>query len=171
MIENQKEDKKMISIAIGADEAGFLLKETIRKFLEDKGYNVKDYGVYDSVPVLYPDIAEKVALAVKSGKQDRGILICGTGIGMAMTANKVPGIRAALCHDCYSAERAKKSNDAQIITMGARVIGSELAKKIVMAYLDANLVSERSIPKIERMMAIEKELQSENYTMTTLHCK
>ncbi|MFA6845688.1 MAG: ribose 5-phosphate isomerase B [Sphaerochaetaceae bacterium] len=151
----------MISIAVGADEAGFPLKEVIRKFLEEQGYPVQDYGVYDTSPSLYPDIAEKVALAVRDRKQDRGILVCGTGIGMAMTANKVPGIRAAQCHDPYSAERARKSNDAQIITMGARVIGPELAKVIVMAYLNADLVSPGSLPKIQRMMQIEEELRKE----------
>ena len=88
----------MISIAIGSDEAGFPLKETIKKFLEDKGYQVTDYGAYDLNPVLYPNVAKEVALAILGKKQERGILICGTGIGMAMTANKIPGIRAAQCH-------------------------------------------------------------------------
>lgn len=149
----------MISIAIGSDEAGFPLKETIKKFLEDKGYQVTDYGAYDLNPVLYPNVAKEVALAILGKKQERGILICGTGIGMAMTANKIPGIRAAQCHDPYSAERAKKSNDAQIITMGARVIGPELAKVIVMAFLNAEGVSPTSIPKVNRIMEIEKEMR------------
>jgi len=149
----------VISIAIGSDEAGFPLKETIKKFLEDKGYQVTDYGAYDLNPVLYPNVAKEVALAILGKKQERGILICGTGIGMAMTANKIPGIRAAQCHDPYSAERAKKSNDAQIITMGARVIGPELAKVIVMAFLNAEGVSPTSIPKVNRIMEIEKEMR------------
>jgi len=155
----QIRNKKVISIAIGSDEAGFPLKETIKKFLEDKGYQVTDYGAYDLNPVLYPNVAKEVALAILGKKQERGILICGTGIGMAMTANKIPGIRAAQCHDPYSAERAKKSNDAQIITMGARVIGPELAKVIVMAFLNAEGVSPTSIPKVNRIMEIEKEMR------------
>jgi ribose 5-phosphate isomerase B len=119
------------SIAIGADDAGFRLKEEIKKFLLAKGQQVEDYGANDEQPCLYPEIAKRVAEAISAGRHERGILICGTGIGMAIMANKVPGIRAANCHDAYSAERARKSNDAQVLTLGARVIGGELAKLIV----------------------------------------
>src|SRR5690606_2736485 len=99
---------------------------------------VKDFGTFSSQPVDYPDVAEEVANAIVRGECERGILLCGTGLGMAIAANKVPGIRAATCHDVYSAERAQKSNNAQILTLGARVIGPELAKKVVSAWLESN---------------------------------
>lgn len=146
-----------MNIAIGCDEAGFELKEVILNYLNDAGFEVEDYGVYDVNPVLYPDIALKVAEAVAEGKQERGILICGTGIGMAITANKVPGIRAAQCHDTFSAERAQLSNNAQIITFGARVIGPELAKKIVNTWVNLSYKDGRSTPKIQRITDIDQK--------------
>jgi len=146
-----------MKIAIGADESGYKLKEIIKEHLKKEKYDVKDFGVYNMEPVIYPDIALKIAESVSSEESERGILICGTGIGMAITANKVIGIRAAQCHDVYSAERAKLSNNAQIITMGARVIGSELAKKIVDTWLSVEFKDGRSTPKIERIMEIEKK--------------
>lgn len=144
-----------MSIAIGCDEAGFDLKEKLKEYLKGLGQDCQDYGVYDTRPVLYPDIAVKVAEAVASGKHERGILICGTGIGMAITANKVPGIRAAVCHDPYSAERARKSNDAQIITLGARIIGEELAKNLIATWLKSEFQGGGSIPKVQRIMEYE----------------
>ena len=146
-------------VAIGADEAAFDLKEILRAHLAARGVEVADYGAFDNSPVLYPDIAVKVAEAIAEGKHDRGILMCGTGIGMAITANKVPGIRAATCHDTYSAERARKSNDAQILTMGARVIGPELAKTIVDAWLKSEFEGGGSTRKVERIAEYEKKLR------------
>ncbi len=108
---------------------------------------------------MYPDIAVEVARAIKAGKHERGILICGTGIGMSISANKVPGIRAAQCHDTYSAERARKSNNAQIISLGARVIGVELAKTIVSAWLESEFDGGNSAPKVERIGYYEQHLQ------------
>lgn len=99
----------------------------------------------------YPDVAHKVAMAIKKGKRSRGILLCGTGTGMSIVANKVPGVRAAQCHDTFSAERARKSNNAQIITLGARVIGPELGKKIIQAWLEAEYEGGSSAPKVERI--------------------
>ena len=144
-------------VAIGADEAAFDLKEILKAHLAARGVEVVDYGAFDKSPVLYPDIAVKVAEAIAEGKYARGILMCGTGIGMAITANKVPGIRAALCHDTYSAERARKSNDAQILTMGARVIGPELAKTIVDAWLKSEFEGGGSTQKVERIAEYEKK--------------
>ena len=144
-------------VAIGADEAAFDLKEILKAHLAARGVEVVDYGAFDKSPVLYPDIAVKVAEAIAEGKYARGILMCGTGIGMAITANKVPGIRAALCHDTYSAERARKSNDAQILTMGARVIGPELAKTIVDAWLKSEFEGGGSPQKVERIAEYEKK--------------
>lgn len=141
----------MARIAIGSDEAGFELKGTIKKHLESMGYEVEDYGAYDTKPVLYPDIAVKVASAIAEGRHERGILICGTGIGMSIAANKVPGVRAAVCHDPYSAERARKSNDAQIMAIGARVIGQELARTLVSIWLDSEFQGGGSLPKVQRI--------------------
>ncbi len=144
-----------MKIAIGFDEAAFDLKETLKYFLAAEGHEVRDFGTFDNKPVLYPDIAYAVATAVAAKQYDRAVLLCGTGIGMAITANKIKGIRAAQCHDTYSAERARMSNDAQIITMGARVIGPELAKTILHSFLASEFQGGRSAPKIERILAYE----------------
>lgn len=146
-----------MSIAIGCDEAAIQMKEKIKGLLEGKGIAVEDYGVYNTDPVLYPDIAVKVAQAIAEGKHERGILLCGTGIGMAIAANKVPGIRAAVCHDQYSAERARKSNNAQIMTLGARVVGEELAKSLVLTWLNSEFQGGSSNDKVNRITEYENE--------------
>jgi ribose 5-phosphate isomerase B len=149
-----------MKIAIGSDEAGFEFKNKLAAYIEGLRHEVEDCGCYSEAPVIYADIAVKVAEEVVEGRADRGILICGTGIGMAIAANKVPGIRAAQCHDTYSAERAAKSNNAGIITMGARVIGLELAKSIVKTYLESFYKDGPSTPKIERIMEYEHTLHA-----------
>lgn len=146
-----------MSIAIGCDEAAFDFKEAIKEYLIKKGYEVEDFGIYNTEPVLYPDIAVKVSKSILNGKHDRGILMCGTGIGMAIAANKVPGIRAAVCHDQLSAERSRKSNNAQIMTMGARVIGIELAKLLVDTWLASEFQGGGSTAKVERICDYENE--------------
>ncbi|GAC1434597.1 MAG: ribose 5-phosphate isomerase B [Chloroflexota bacterium] len=142
-------------VVIGADEAGYELKETIKRHLrDDLGVEVVDVGCHDAQAVDYPDVAEDLAGRIAAGTHQRGILICGTGIGMAIAANKVPGVRAAQCHDTYSAERARKSNNAQVLTMGARVIGPELAKQIVDSWLRSEFAggaSARKVAKIDRL--------------------
>ena len=149
----------MSRIAIGCDEAGFQLKEAIKRYLTDLGEEVTDYGVHSLEPVLYPDIAVQVSKAVASGKHERGILICGTGIGMAIAANKVPGIRASVCHDPYSAERSRKSNNAQIMALGARVVGEELAKMLVSIWLKSEFQGGGSTAKVERICQYEEEFR------------
>lgn len=149
-------------IAIGSDEAGFGLKKILLEEIKKLGHTALDCGVYSEEPVLYPDIAIEVAKKVASGDCSRGVLICGTGIGMAMTANKYPGIRAAQAHDTYSAERAVKSNNAQIITMGARVIGPELAKTILKVFLESVFTDGPSTPKVERIMYYEQYFRSKS---------
>ncbi|MFC0225212.1 ribose 5-phosphate isomerase B [Serratia aquatilis] len=142
----------MQPIAIGADDAAIELKNVIVSFLQQRDIPVTEYVAEDStVASSYPDIAFQVAQAIKDGKHQRGILLCGTGIGMSIMANKVPGIRAAQCHDTYSAQRARKSNNAQIVTLGARVIGHELAKSIVEAWLLAEFEGGGSAPKVARI--------------------
>jgi len=152
----------MNSIAIGCDEAACELKDTIKRHLLAQGHAVKDYGTHDGQAVLYPEIAIAVAEAIARGDHARGVLLCGTGIGMAMAANKVCGIRAAQTHDTYSAERASRSNDAQIITLGARVIGAELAKMIVDRFLASSFDGGRSLPKVEAIGAYEKARQRQS---------
>lgn len=145
-------------LAIGSDDAGRPIKEVIAQYLKENGLEIVDFGPPDSRPIDYPDVAFPVAEAVAEGTFDRAILVCGTGIGMSISANKVPGVRAALCHDVYSAERARKSNDAQILTMGARVIGPELAKTIVAAWLHSEFANGRSTRKVGKITAKEVQI-------------
>lgn len=147
----------MTSIAIGADDAALELKNLIKQHLQEKNIDVSDYSndAQNSNP-LYPDIAWTLANAIKDGKHERGILVCGTGIGMAIVANKVPGIRAAQCHDTYSAERARKSNNAQVMTLGARVIGPELARSIVNSWLESEFEAGGSSAKVDKISYYEQ---------------
>ncbi|MCL6510010.1 MAG: ribose 5-phosphate isomerase B [Anaerolineae bacterium] len=142
-------------VAIGADDAGYQLKEIIKKHLESQGIEVADYGPSTPDPIDYPDVAVMLAKDIAAHKFERGILICGTGIGMAITANKVQGVYAAQAHDTYSAERARKSNNAQIITLGARVIGPELAKQIVDVWMASEFQGGASARKVGKIAQIE----------------
>jgi len=146
-----------MKIAIGSDHLGLELKNIIRDFLKEKEIEANDFGTMSKQPIDYPDIAKKVAKAVVKGDCERGILICGTGIGMAIAANKVKGIRAAVCHDLYSTERSRKSNNAQIMAIGALIIGSELAKKLVEVWLNSEFQGGRSERKVKKIMEIETE--------------
>lgn len=123
-------------IALGSDQAGFELKQEIIKYLEEKGLEYKDYGSYNADPVDYPVYGKLVANAIVSGECEKGILICGTGIGISIAANKVKGIRAAVCSDCFSAEATRLHNDANILAFGARVVGPGLAVKIADTFLN-----------------------------------
>ncbi len=145
-----------MNIAIGCDEAACELKEIIKKHLFNKGHEVVDFGTHDNQPVLYPDIGIAVAEAIAWGHHTRGILLCGTGIGMAISANKVTGIRAAQAHDTYSAERAVKSNNAQILALGARVIGPELAKTIVDHFIASQFAGGNSAKKVAAITEYEQ---------------
>ena len=123
-------------IAIGSDHGGFALKKALMAHLEKRGLAYQDFGTYDEASCDYPVYAKKVARAVAGGACERGILICGTGIGVSIAANKIPGIRAALCGDCFSAEATRLHNDANVLCMGARVVGEGLALKIADTFLD-----------------------------------
>lgn len=146
-----------MKIAIGCDEAAYNLKVEIIQFLKEKNIEVDDFGAKENDTVLYPDVAYTVADAVAAGKYERAILLCGTGIGMSICANKVPGVRAAVCHDPFSAERARKSNNAQIMCMGERVIGVELAKYLVNIWLGCDFAGGGSSAKVVRIIELEKE--------------
>ena len=125
-----------MKIALACDHGAYDLKETIKAHLTEKGYEVKDFGCFDKSSCDYPDFAAPAAKAVASGECDMGVLTCTTGIGVSITANKVPGIRAALCGDCFSAQATREHNDANILALGARVTGPGLALKIVDTFLD-----------------------------------
>lgn len=147
-----------MKIAIGCDIAAYGLKEILKKYLEELGYEYTDMGTDNAEDTTdYPYIAEKVALAIKNGEYERGILLCGTGIGVSIVANKVPGVYAALCSDPYSAERARKSNNAQIITMGARVVGPELAKTILKVWLESEFTPGPSSSKIALVAEMDEK--------------
>lgn len=143
-------------IAIGSDHAGFPLKEEIKRFLGEIGIEVEDFGTFSDDAIDYPDIGFPLAEAVAQGKFGRGILICGTGIGMSIAANKVRGIRAALCHDTFSARAASEHNDANILVMGARVIGPGLARDVVAAWLGAGFAGGRHAGRVGKILAYEK---------------
>lgn len=147
-----------MKIAIGCDEAGFSMKEILSKHLVANGYDVTDCGVYDEEPVLYPDIAAKVCAEVVKKRCDKGILICGTGIGMAITANKIKGIRAAVVHDLFSAERSVMSNDTQICCMGARIIAPQLATRLLDLWFKCSFVDGASTKKIARISYYENRV-------------
>jgi ribose 5-phosphate isomerase B len=147
----------MKKVAIGCDPNAKDLKEIIKKHLKELGHECEDYGSDDPV---YANVAFKVAEAVAGGKHDRGILLCGTGIGMSIAANKVPGANAALCADPYSADRSRKSNNANIMTMGAQVVGPELAKTLVTVWMGSDYTpGGRSEPKVKRIEEYAKEHQ------------
>jgi ribose 5-phosphate isomerase B len=149
----------MQPIALGADEAGAPLKEHLAKYLKDNGYDIADYG--NGTDQDYPDVAARVAEAVSSGEHERAVLVCGTGLGMAITANKIPGVRAVTAHDPYSAERARKSNDAQVLAMGARVIAPQAAEKVLDHWLAAEFQGGGSTEKVAKMKEIDDQFRAE----------
>ena len=140
-------------IALGSDHGGYGLKQEVIKHLEERGIEYKDYGCYSEESCDYPIYGKKVAEAVAGGECEFGIIICGTGIGISISANKVPGIRAALCHDCFSAQATREHNNANILAMGDRVIGPGLALKIVDTFLDTPFSNEER--HVRRISMIE----------------
>ncbi|MCX7921035.1 MAG: ribose 5-phosphate isomerase B [Clostridia bacterium] len=144
-------------IAIGNDHAGYSLKAEVVKFLNEKGYEVKDLGVCDCSSVDYPDYGLAVAEAVKSGECDKGIIICGTGIGISISANKVPGIRAALCTSSYEAKMSREHNDANILALGERVVGVGLALDIIDIWLKTEFAGGRHKARVDKISEIEKK--------------
>ena len=143
-------------IVIGADHAGFRLKELIGEELRRSAHEVTDVGTKSNEPVDYPDYAEAVGKAILDGKADRGILVCGSGVGASVAANKLPGIRAALCHDTYSARQGVEHDEMNILVLGGRVIGDELARELVRTYLSAVFTNEeRHRRRLEKIKALE----------------
>ncbi|MBO4873234.1 MAG: ribose 5-phosphate isomerase B [Lachnospiraceae bacterium] len=150
-----------MKIGIGCDHAAFSMKEEIRAYLTAKGHEVTDYGTYSEARCDYPVYGEKVALAVKNGEVERGVLICGTGVGISLAANKVQGIRAAVCSEPYTAQMAVRHNHAQIIAFGARVIGIDMAKMITDAFLEASCEGGRHAKRVELIREIEARFRTE----------
>lgn len=142
---------------VGSDNAGYPLKKVVTDYLTDKGIKFDDIGVYsEDDETIYPEIALKGCLGIRERKYQYGILICGTGIGMSITANKIHGIMASLCDNVYSAERAKRSNNANVLTLGRHIVGPELAKKLVDAWLKSEFEGEGSTKKVEKIREYEK---------------
>ncbi|MDR3574889.1 MAG: ribose 5-phosphate isomerase B [Anaerolineaceae bacterium] len=149
--------QKKLIVAIGADHGGFGLKESLKPFIVDSGYEVIDCGTNDKNPVDYPDFAVAVARLIVSGKAWRGIMIDGAGIGSCMTANKVPGIRAAMCYDHATAVNSREHNNANMLTLGAGLIGENLAQQIVKTFLSTDFLGGRHTRRVDKIEAIEKE--------------
>lgn len=143
-------------IVMGSDHGAYELKGVLKAYLESQGQEVNDLGVYDATGVDYPDIAEKVCNEVKTGKYEFGILLCGTGIGISIAANKIDGIRCALVLNEYSAAKAKQHNNANVIAMGGRVLGPDLAKSILDAFMNAEFEGGRHQKRIDKIHALEK---------------
>lgn len=146
-----------MKIAVGSDHGGVELKEEIKRFLNEEGYEFKDFGTNSTESCDYPDYALPVAEAVAAKEYDLGILICGTGIGIGIAANKVPGIRAALCSDTFSAHATREHNNANILTLGQRVVGPGLAIDIVKTFLNTEFEGERHQKRIDKIAEIEKK--------------
>ncbi len=147
-----------MKILIASDHAGFALKEELRPYIESLGHELTDLGAYDAQPSDYPDFAEKLGVAlVKSTDHERGILICGSGVGVSIAANKIPGIRACMCHDTYSAHQGVEHDDMNVLVLGARIIGSALAQDLVASFLNATFQSqqERFVRRLNKVLSIE----------------
>jgi len=151
-----------VKLVIASDHAGFSLKEEVRANLAQAGHEVIDLGTYKPDPLDdYPDFAEKVGLALRRGDAPRGILICGSGVGVRVAANKIPGIRAGMCHDTYSAHQGVEHDDMNVIVLGARIIGSALAFEVVNAFIGARFIAseERFVRRYKKVLAIEAKYQ------------
>lgn len=153
-------------ITIGSDHAGFELKKLLIEYLQKSGHQLKDVGTDSTQPVDYPDFAEAVGLSVLKGDSERGILICGSGVGASVAANKIPGVRAGLCHDTYSAHQGVEHDNTNVLVLGSRVIGPELAKDLCTAYINARFTGEErhvrrlgKIEKIEERYALQPSLK------------
>jgi RpiB/LacA/LacB family sugar-phosphate isomerase len=143
-------------LVLGSDHAGFDLKQSLAGYLRELGHDIVDVGTHNTAAVDYPDYAEAVAKALRDGRAERGVLICGSGVGASVAANKVPGIRAGLCHDTYSAHQGVEHDDMNVLVLGARVIGPELAKELVRGFVQARFSDEeRHVRRLGKVKAIE----------------
>ncbi|NTW71660.1 MAG: ribose 5-phosphate isomerase B [Eubacteriaceae bacterium] len=144
-----------MKIALGSDHGGYDLKEIIKAYLEKNNYEVIDFGAFNKDSIDYPEIGEKVALAVKDGEAEKGIITCGTGLGISISANKVPGIRAALVSDTFSAKMSRAHNDANILALGGRVVGPDLALELVQTWLNTEFEGGRHGIRVDKIKNLE----------------
>lgn len=148
-------------LGVGCDHAGFPLKKDVIGTLSGLGHEIEDFGAHSTEPSDYPDFARRVATAVSSGQSERGILICGSGVGASVAANKVPGIRAALCHDTFSARQGVEDDDLNVLCLGARVIGPALALEVIRAFLQAEFSrAERHVRRLAKVQSIEEDARN-----------
>ena len=146
----------MMKIVVGSDHAGFLLKQEVAESLRKEGHEVVDVGTSSTAPVDYPDFAEAVGLAVRDGRGERGVLICGSGVGAAVAANKLPGVRAGICHDTYSAHQGVEHDDMNVLVLGGRIVGPALAHELVRAFVAARYSGEeRHARRLAKVIALE----------------
>lgn len=146
-----------MKIAIGSDHVGYLLKKDLIPYLKDFGYKINDIGIDSVTPVDYPDYAEKISMEIINGNAERGIFICGSGVGASVAANKIPGIRAGLCHDSYTAHQSVEHDNINVMVLGSRVIGLELAKELVIIFLKVKFSgAERHKRRLKKISQIEK---------------
>ncbi len=158
-----------MKLTIGSDHAGFELKQMLVPYLQQHGHELADLGTHSTAPVDYPDYAEAVAVAVLQGKSERGILICGSGVGASVAANKIPGARAGLCHDCYSAHQGVEHDNLNILVLGSRVIGPELAKDLCITFINARFTNEeRHRRRLEKIHSIEQRYSLSPATKETI---
>jgi ribose 5-phosphate isomerase B len=151
-----------MKLALGSDHAGFPLKQELKSVLESEGHEVLDLGTHSPAPADYPDSAEAVARAVVEGRAERGVLVCGSGVGASVAANKLPGIRAAVCHDAYSAHQGVEHDDMNVLVLGGRIVGPALAQELVRAFVAARFSNEeRHARRLEKVKAIERRYAKE----------
>jgi ribose 5-phosphate isomerase B len=149
-------------IAVGADHAGVEMKRDLAAVMAQQGHEILDLGTHSTAAVDYPDIAEAVAAAIRNGQVDRGVIICGSGAGVAVAASKFPGVRAAVCHDCYTARQAVEHDDLNVMCLGSRVVGAALARALVDAFLGATFTAEdRHLRRLAKIDAIESKFGRE----------
>lgn len=149
-------------VAVGADHAGFEMKRDLAAAMAQQGHEILDLGTHSSAPVDYPDIAEAVAMAIRNGQVDRGVIVCGSGAGVAVAASKFPGVRAAVCHDPYTARQAVEHDDLNVMCLGARVIGPALARVLAETFLAATFSAEdRHLRRLAKIDAIESRFSRE----------
>lgn len=153
-----------MKLVISSDHAGFALKEEVRAYLAKQGHEVVDLGAYNAEPSDYPDFAERVGEAIRAGEAKKGILICGSGVGVCIAANKIPGIRAGICNETYSAHQGVEHDDMNVVVLGSRIIGTAVAFEVVDAFLNAKfeIKEERFVRRFNKVMAIEHKYMKES---------
>lgn len=156
-------------IALGCDHAGFSLKQRVASLVQSAGHEIVDCGTDSNCAVDYPDYARKVGETIVAGKADRGILLCGSGVGVSVAANKIPGIRAAICHDTYSAHQGVEHDDMNVLCVGARIVGEEVASELIRAFLNAQFTKEeRHVRRLNKTLEIERDAIAGKFSLANI---